>query len=475
MEGFKVVEKTPNILWVSKEKIEDRIDCNPYKVEYMEKEKVLKENLPYQTMEQLLRSSKDLTGGATPLGANYLNEGVRFIRTQNVERNYIDLKDVVYISEEDNKKLKRSILQENDILLTITGADFGRIAPVTKECLPANINQHSVRIHFKENIDPYYVSVFLNSIYGQSQIFRYSVGATRSAIDYTSIKNIKIPISSAEIQKYIGDKVRKAQKLREEAKRLKKDAEDILIAEIYINQILEESNSINKKYMWVNNCDVESRIDSEYYSPEYLHYKEILKNNNVDLIKINEIAESIKTGTTPKSEYLTEEVQKVLFLRVNNIGDSIINKKDMLYLKNNCNGEKIKFTNKNDILVSIAGTIGRSAVVDFENCMTNQNVASITLNNSCNVNPYYLSMYMNSYAGKISLERTSTQATVKYINNELLGDIEIPVINLEKQKEIEKKVLEYKDKKEKSEKLIQEAKQDVEDLIEGNFDKSKLN
>ena len=155
MEDYIFISKVPNIIWVSKNKIDERIDCNPYKISYIENAKILEENNDTCCVDDLLKNKKEMTGGSTPLGANYLDKGINFIRTQNVDRNYIDLTNIVYISEEDNKKLIRSELHKGDILLTITGADFGRIAPVMDFHLPANINQHSVRMHFKKNIDPF--------------------------------------------------------------------------------------------------------------------------------------------------------------------------------------------------------------------------------------------------------------------------------------------------------------------------------
>lgn len=41
--------------------------------------------------------------------------------------------------------------------------------------------------------------------------------------DKNSLENFLIPIPSPEIQKYIGDKVRRAEELREEAKKLKEE------------------------------------------------------------------------------------------------------------------------------------------------------------------------------------------------------------------------------------------------------------
>ncbi|GIK36924.1 MAG: hypothetical protein BroJett011_07570 [Chloroflexota bacterium] len=228
VDGYSKISDNPPAAWVIPKMIEDRIDPQPFLPRLVAMEQILTSNHEWKYLADTLRSKSDLTGGATPLGANYLDKGIRFIRTQDVTPNWIELSDVVFISDQDHQSLKRSALQENDVLLTITGALFGQAAVVRKACLPANISQHSVRMHFKDNLDPHFVSTYLNSSYGQAQIQRQKVGATRSAIDYEGIKKLKILIPTPEIQTYIGDKVRLAEWCREEAQQSWKKAREIL-------------------------------------------------------------------------------------------------------------------------------------------------------------------------------------------------------------------------------------------------------
>ncbi|MCM1316356.1 MAG: restriction endonuclease subunit S [Alistipes senegalensis] len=88
--------------------------------------------------------SSIVTKGTTPRGGNvsYMDNGIGFLRAENIagldklskiKLNYID-------SETHNNFLKRSILKENDILITIAGT-LGRTAIVRKEDLPLNANQ----------------------------------------------------------------------------------------------------------------------------------------------------------------------------------------------------------------------------------------------------------------------------------------------------------------------------------------------
>ena len=76
----------------------------------------------------------------------YTDVGIHFLRIMNIAPFEIKLDDVKFITQEvHDGLLGRSKLQINDVLMTITGR-VGTAAVVTPEVLPANINQHIVRI-----------------------------------------------------------------------------------------------------------------------------------------------------------------------------------------------------------------------------------------------------------------------------------------------------------------------------------------
>ena len=55
---------------------------------------------------ELKEAIVQLTGGATPLGAEYQISGTPFLRVQNIMQNYFSLNDVVYISKNQNKSAR---------------------------------------------------------------------------------------------------------------------------------------------------------------------------------------------------------------------------------------------------------------------------------------------------------------------------------------------------------------------------------
>lgn len=172
--------------------------------------------LPHTTLDGV-----DFSNGATPRGANYPSGGIPFLRIQNIAKNRLDLDDVVFIDKETHEGLlKRSQLKPRDVLITITGR-IGTSAVVPKTLSVANINQHIVRarLHSK-SINPYYLSVFLNSPAGLLQTERESYGTTRDALPYYVLRRVIIPDASEDLQKSIEAKIHEAESAERRAKTL---------------------------------------------------------------------------------------------------------------------------------------------------------------------------------------------------------------------------------------------------------------
>ena len=105
-----------------------------------------------------------ITKGTTP--PYFQDYGINFIKTEAFNGSRIDFEKISFISNEiHQKELKRSILNENDILITIAGATIGKCVIVPKDILPANTNQALAIIRLKNKKLVKYVFHILNSSY----------------------------------------------------------------------------------------------------------------------------------------------------------------------------------------------------------------------------------------------------------------------------------------------------------------------
>lgn len=170
----------------------------------------------------------DISGGATPKakGDSYIGpEGIPFLRIQNVTPDGISFEEMNYINEQTHEGLlKRSQLKGGDIVLTITGR-IGTVAVIPKNWGKGNINQHIVRLRFKEDILTDFFAAFFNTDFGNQQALRLTSGGSRIALDYNALRSLKIPLPPLPIQKRIANEVRER---RERAKKLKEEAKELL-------------------------------------------------------------------------------------------------------------------------------------------------------------------------------------------------------------------------------------------------------
>ena len=185
----------------------NRIDAWYYQPHLVAAYEKITESGCCQTLAEVIDPERDVKGGATPLGAEYSKQGtVRFYRTSDVSGLAVQVTGSVFLSDEQDREMSRSRLAEGDVLLTITGADFGHAGAITKHHLPGNISQHSVR--FRPTIDESYLVAYLESKYGQLMLWRQAYGATRPAIDYPGVKSLLIRVPDPSVQRIIGDAVR---------------------------------------------------------------------------------------------------------------------------------------------------------------------------------------------------------------------------------------------------------------------------
>ena len=143
--------------------------------------------------------------GITPRGGRnvYVSSGIPFIRSQNVYPNGLHLNDIVYITPEMNVKMQRTAVHSGDVLLNITGASIGRSTFVPNHIDTANVNQHVCIIRIEYGTLPTYMSSYLNSTSGQSQIWGTQGGVTRQGLNYQQVRLLRFPICSLPEQQQV--------------------------------------------------------------------------------------------------------------------------------------------------------------------------------------------------------------------------------------------------------------------------------
>ncbi|MDC1245119.1 restriction endonuclease subunit S, partial [Crocinitomicaceae bacterium] len=142
--------------------------------------------------------------GSTPKGGAevYLDEGVPFIRSQNVHFKGLQLKGVSFIDEHIHDSMQGSTVVKNDVLLNITGGSIGRCCVVETEG-EMNVNQHVSIIRTTENLKNFFLNYLISCDVGQSQVLYNLTGGNREGLTIEGIRNFQITLPPPREQQQI--------------------------------------------------------------------------------------------------------------------------------------------------------------------------------------------------------------------------------------------------------------------------------
>ncbi|MCC3756126.1 restriction endonuclease subunit S [Staphylococcus capitis] len=151
-----------------------------------------------------LEDKSDLiTKGTTPKAWDK-NGKVNFVKVENIEEHSGKVKTTSKISYyEHSTHLKRSILEEGDILFSIAGT-LGRITIINKEILPANTNQ-ALAIIRNTSINKYYLKTYLLGKSIKEYIRKNPTVGAQPNLSLKQIKSFKIKTPDFIEQEKIGN------------------------------------------------------------------------------------------------------------------------------------------------------------------------------------------------------------------------------------------------------------------------------
>ncbi len=147
-----------------------------------------------------------ITKGTTPttLGKDFVSKGINFIKVESISADGTFLnKKFEHIDKETNLLLKRSIIEEDDILFSIAGA-IGRTTIVDKNILPANTNQAIAIIRLKKDVViPQFIRYLLSNPKTIEQMKSKVVQSVQANLSLSIISDSEIPIPELTEQKSI--------------------------------------------------------------------------------------------------------------------------------------------------------------------------------------------------------------------------------------------------------------------------------
>ena len=386
------------------------------------------------------------------------------LTSKNIQQNRLDLDDYITIDKRiADTYLKRSSLKKNDVVLSYTG-EYRRALTLFEDGYQLGPNVCRLTA-IDEKINANYLSVFFNSTVGQKILDREKTLSAQPTVAMSRIRAIRVPLFEKlqiEIEKYVTI----SNAMQVEAKELFSDASQVLVKIFDISSIPTIGGSIKS----INDSFKSTgRLDAEYYQPKYdALFKILAKISTKKLGGENGIVDMMKSIEPGSEAYVDEGIP---FIRVSNMSKYEITEPEIkLDSKVIPSPEKL-FPKKDTILFSKDGSVGIAyKVEDDMSVITSGALLHLTVRDTSEVLPDYLTLVLNSPVVQLQAERDSNGAIIQHWKPSEIENVVIPILDMETQKKIAAKVQESFALRRKSKQLLEYAKKAVEMAIEQGED-----
>ncbi len=372
--------------------------------------------------------------------------------------------DLHYISDEVYNKISQYIITSNDLYMTIVGATIGKCGIVPEFFSNHNLTENAARI-IPYTIDKYFLLYCLNTNFCQSQFVDKTnqVGVQKMALTRFSVSLIPLPPLAeqkrivAKIEELLPkvEEYGKAQdalnKLNEELpEKLKKSVLQEAItgrlvpqdpndepASVLLDKIRAEKKRLVKEGK-LKKKDLEETPISEDEKPFEIP-------DSWEWVRLSCISKTITKGTTPRGGKVAYSSVGIGFLRAENIAG--IDKLDLSSVKYVTDEEHRGYLSRsileaNDLLITIAGTLGRTALVRESDLPLNANqaVSLVRLVDAKVLSLLYIIYALNAPSVQETLTTQKKVTAIPNLTLEIIGNCIIPLPPLAEQKRIVAKI-----------------------------------
>lgn len=124
-----------------------------------------------------------------------------YIRARDIGMGIIDFSKPVFLQENTHDLISRYIVKQNDIVLTIVGANIGDVGLIPKELDGANLTENAVKLtSFKENCHFKYLLYYFLLPGKKKQLEQFAAGSAQGKLGLYKIKDIEVSIPKLPTQ-----------------------------------------------------------------------------------------------------------------------------------------------------------------------------------------------------------------------------------------------------------------------------------
>ena len=276
----------------------------------------------------------------------YENQGIRVLRITNVQKGNIVDDDPKYYPLSLTDEIRNYLLKESDLLMSLTG-NVGRVGLLTKEMLPAALNQRVACLRILSNgLNLGFLFHYLNSDKFEQDAVLSAKGIAQKNMSTEWLKDYKLPLPPISVQQTIVSELDK------------------------INELIRLKKEQLKDY--------DNLAQSIFYE---MFGDPVVNEKGWEVKKLGELSDLICNGNTPKGGSEVYVDTGFLFLRSQNVWKNRIELDDVAFIDEATHKSLKKSSLKhNDLLITKTGRIntensslGRTALFEGEDNSANIN------------------------------------------------------------------------------------------------------
>lgn len=363
----------------------------------------------------------------------------------------------------------KGVAKPGELLIEVKG-NVSKVG-VVPDVHPANlmISGSLYKASFRPETDSRYVLAFLKSRHGQILKNRLTSNTIINYIAKDDLYSIPVLVPQGEAQRYIGNKIRAAERLREWARTL-----DELISVAFSALV---ANPLPPKLSWrasVSEIDP-YRINPKQYDPVVLDLIDRARRSGVRLDALSQLfgLRGIAGGATPKGATYFD--QGVLFARVQNVKPLRLDMSDAVYIDGAADEELARSRcAADDIILSITGYPGTASLVTTEDLPANINQHSVRFDIREGVCAGYVCAALNSRFLKFQVDRLAIGGTRDALDYPSVCRLLIPRFDVNTELTIDKSARNFVSSLKLAQRLTFAANALVEALIDGAVDEQQL-
>jgi type I restriction enzyme S subunit len=465
------------ISWVTSKDLRHRLDADFYRPEYLSIDRrAAAHGLPLRPVVAL---SSLVTDGTHKTPA-YVDFGVPFLSAKNIGDGFVSASSGhKYVSADEFAQLKRwnCAPDEDDVLVAKSGS-IGS-AGLARGAYPAYAVFESVAIIRPRGVRPAYLSAFLNSRLGQLQIRRHSKGAVIRHLHLEDLRDVEVPLPDQRVQDYIGAKIELAERCRAVSSERWTAATNLLGSALGVPLKPEtfevkstgdvsahgyQVASLRPVIARVSPERLEGSIGAQFFTPRRAKAILVIEQSGLKVKRLADLADRFAKRVA------ADELQRLglAYVGLAQI-DSAIG-----YISANSDeqptGSSAHFS-AGDILFSKLRPYRNKVAIcpdHLENAAGSTEL--VTYRTKPDVDPYYVYLVLKSPLVLNQVIDITSGSTHPRVDPDLIDDVLVPVVETSAQRKIGLSVRSALELMRRATLLVDEAKVDVEALVEGTLD-----